>query len=293
MKKIIFNNYGRVRSGWKILLANILWVFFTILSTTLIKYTLPKNDFSMFIFNLMIPISVILATFIMVKFVEKKDLEYIGLTKLNIYFKDLLVGFIIGGITLTIMFFVLLAYGGYSFENSLLQPYLSINIISGLILYIFVGISEEVFGRGYCVTLLISSGNKKWAALIMSSVIFSLMHLDNANFNILGFINGIAIGMLFAYMYYKTERLWLPIGYHIAWDYFEGSIYGFPVSGRISNGMYEIKLIKEDILTGGAFGPESGVLCTILILVGFLVVWKVYSKRKSVRLDSMVNTITS
>ena len=58
-----------------------------------------------------------------------------------------------------------------------------------------------------------------------------------------------------------TGRLALPIGFHIAWNFFQGGVFGFPVSG----GDQQVALLTVDdrgpaLWTGGAYGPEGGLL---------------------------------
>ena len=96
------------------------------------------------------------------------------------------------------------------------------------------------------------------------------MHGMNPNVSILG-LNIALVGILFAYMFVATNSLWLPIGYHITWNYFQGNVFGFPVSGTTPNGIYGVEVVAgRDWLTGGAFGLEGGLMATLLILVGFV-----------------------
>jgi len=72
-------------------------------------------------------------------------------------------------------------------------------------------------------------------------------------------------------MFDATKSLWLPIGYHITWNYFQGNVFGFAVSGTTPNGIYGVEVAEgRNWLTGGAFGLEGGILATVLILAGFI-----------------------
>lgn len=66
----------------------------------------------------------------------------------------------------------------------------------------------------------------------------------------------------------------MPIGYHITWNYFQGCVYGLNVSGFDIQGIFSSRILNDNLLTGGAFGPEAGILTTIVIAIGFLIVWK-------------------
>jgi hypothetical protein len=80
-----------------------------------------------------------------------------------------------------------------------------------------------------------------------------------------------------AYIYIRSGNIWMCIGYHITWNYFQGYVFGFKVSGTNSQGMLTTVFPKNSILNGGAFGPEGGLFVTIVILLGILFV-KLYYK---------------
>ena len=77
-------------------------------------------------------------------------------------------------------------------------------------------------------------------------------------------------------MFMKSKNIWMPIGYHITWNYFQGYIWGFKVSGTNSNGLYAIENITNNIINGGDFGPEGGVIVTIIICLTFYFVYRYY-----------------
>ena len=115
--------------------------------------------------------------------------------------------------------------------ESIVKSQFSVFTISFLLLFILVGFSEEMFFRGYVMSTMASRGNKKWVIYVASALIFSIAHGLNPNVSILGLVNIALVGILFAYMFYATNSLWLPIGYHITWNFFQGNVFGFAVSG--------------------------------------------------------------
>lgn len=72
----------------------------------------------------------------------------------------------------------------------------------------------------------------------------------------------------------------MPIGYHITWNYFQGSVFGLPVSGNKSAGLYTSKLVEYNILNGGGFGPEGGLVVTAIIILS-IALFAVYAKKKT------------
>lgn len=226
----------------------------------------------------------ILITYLLWRFINKGTLKSLGFRG---SLKDLWFGLFLGAISIFVIFIVLLATGNVTLVNPLLSPQFSVYTISFLILFILVGFSEEMFFRGYIMSTLASRGNKKWVIYVVSALIFSIAHGLNPNVSILGLINIAVVGVLFAYMFFATNSLWLPIGYHITWNYFQGNVFGFAVSGTAPNGIYGVEISAgRDWLTGGAFGLEGGLMATLLILVGFLVTrvyaqWRKYEQTES------------
>ncbi|WDC84502.1 hypothetical protein PL321_01700 [Caloramator sp. mosi_1] len=72
----------------------------------------------------------------------------------------------------------------------------------------------------------------------------------------------------------KTNNLMMAIGYHLTWNYFQDNVFGLPVSGQSPNGIIKVSNLKDNFITGGAFGPEAGILSTIVIILGFLFVYR-------------------
>jgi hypothetical protein len=71
----------------------------------------------------------------------------------------------------------------------------------------------------------------------------------------------------------------MSIGYHITWNYFQGNVFGFKVSGINTRGIWTTVYDKNTILNGGDLGPESGLIVTAIILLDFLLVCRYYRNR--------------
>ncbi len=283
MKQLFVNKEQQIRSGWKISI--VLALFFVVMFVISMTYVIIQAFFGVssvlqFILQVISEFVLIGTTYFVLKVIDKKELKDIGLTSLNCDYRELIYGLILGAVSITAIFIMLLGSGNISLATPLFKPVLSINIFTGFIFFIVVGLAEEIFSRGYCMMVLMQTGNR-WIAMIVSSIIFSLLHGSNPNVTLLGLVNIFLVGLLFAYMFVKTGNIWMPIGYHITWNYFQGNIFGFPVSGTTRQGVYSIEVVKENILTGGLFGPEGGILTTIILGIGFLLVWKYAGNRQS------------
>ncbi|MBU3135512.1 CPBP family intramembrane metalloprotease [Clostridium gasigenes] len=309
--KIFKNKYSEVRSGWKISLTFIMMIALTIITSIIVgivfmgiemdknggdinaaTLAIQSNQMHFVIMAIFQNICVIGTVFVVWKIFEKKKIKYMGITNIipkegfsqNGY-KELGVGLALGAVTITIVAVVLLLIGSVKLVNPITSPRFSSNLIIGLLAFIAVGFGEEIFGRGYCMSVLKQTRNK-WVVLIVSSIIFSAMHLGNAEIGVLPLINIFLIGIAFGYMFMKSSNIWMPIGFHITWNYFQGYIWGFQVSGNVVDGMYQLKTVKDSILNGGAFGAEGGLMVTFVILltIGFVAM---YYKDKNI--DDFIN----
>ena len=143
----------------------------------------------------------------------------------------------------------------------------------GVLLFIAVAVGEELVFRGYVQTNL-QEGAGLPIALALSSALFGLFHALNPNATGLGLLNIALAGIALGYGYAVTRNLWLPIAYHLAWNFVQGPILGLPVSGARYGGLLiAIDRGAAPLFTGGAFGPEGGLLGTLALLTTFPVLW--------------------
>jgi hypothetical protein len=156
-------------------------------------------------------------------------------------------------------------------------------LLGALVAFLTVGVYEELMFRGYVLQALEERGSKV-AAVIISSLVFAVLHFANPGADPTGLINTALIGALLAAVYLRTRSLWMPIGFHFAWNFLLGYVYSLPVSGLPLHGMLEItELEPESQLTGGSYGPEAGLLTTVA--VGALAAWYIWrhTKRRAPR----------
>lgn len=211
---------------------------------------------------------------------DKGQVKDIGLTNIKGSYKDLLIGLLIGSVSFTIVAIILILTKSVELVDGFSKPNFSGSLIIQLIIFIFVGINEELFSRGYCMTIL-KQTKKSWVPLVVSSMIFALMHSMNAGISLLAYINLFLFGILMGYLFIKTKNLWMCIGYHITWNYFQGDVFGFLVSGNSTNSIYTIKTINANIINGGIFGPEGGLVVTILLVVTIFSIYKFLPNREA------------
>lgn len=284
---MFLNKEKKVRSGWLILSALLIVYFgqivFMLPGSTLLSLiemarddTVMRGDLSYVAQPWMILATFgattfggIAATLVAWRAINKQYPLALGLRgKL----RDLFFGLLFGGASITIIFIILLSTGNVVMETHFLQPNVTMFAVTFLILFVLVGFFEEMFFRGYIMKTMLERGNEKWLTYVVSAVIFSLVHMTNPNVSLFGLLNIFVAGLLFAYMFDKTGSLLLPIGYHITWNFFQGNVFGFPVSGIAPYGLYEVNTsMGNDLLTGGAFGLEGGLVATIVLVLSFYV----------------------
>ena len=153
------------------------------------------------------------------------------------------------------------------------------------ILMLLVALAEEIAFRGFVLGHLLTAGVNRFVALFLSSALFSLMHIFNPNFSLIAFLNILLAGILIGSTYIYTRNLWFPIALHLFWNWLQGPILGFEVSGgRLGGTLLSLELPEENIINGGAFGFEGSVLCTALMIIAIAIILKIQSRKVNQRL---------
>lgn len=134
----------------------------------------------------------------------------------------------------------------------------------GFLLFVVVAFFEEIIVRGYILSNLMRSLNK-WIALFVSSILFTMMHITNENVSTLPLINIFLAGIVLGVNYIYTKNLWFAIFFHFAWNFTQGTVFGYHVSGLPIAGILETKsTIDEDFISGGSFGFEGSIFAALL-----------------------------
>lgn len=175
--------------------------------------------------------------------------------------RELGIGLLIGAGLYTICELILMALGIYRING--------LNPLSYMIPAIAMALSsstfEELLFRGVLFRS-VETWLGSWAALVVSSLVFGLTHLLNPQGTIEGalFIS-VEAGILLAAAFMLTRRLWLSIGFHMAWNYTQSAIFSGIVSGNdAQQGLIRSTMKGPDWLTGGNFGVESSVLALVV-----------------------------
>ena len=233
-------------------------------------------------------LGIFLATFLTGRWIDRRPFKNFGITFSKRWFVDLGFGLGLGALLMGLIFLVGWLTGsirvtGYFEVNSPDGGFVLV-LIQALVFFIFVGIYEELLSRGYHLVNLAEGFNSKligerWAlllAFLVSSVVFGALHLGNPNATWISAVNITLAGLFLGLGMVLTGSLAIPIGLHITWNFFQGNVFGFAVSGmNIGATIIATETVGNTWLVGGAFGPESGLLSLAAIFIGSLltVVW--------------------
>ena len=215
-----------------------------------------------------------LLVFFRVKVIEKRSLSSIGFNKNN-WLKKYSLGFLIGLVMMSIIVLILLLFRYITVEKNPIQP-VGVSAISSVLVILFgwiiQGATEEIVTRGWLLNVLSTKYNIG-VGLLISSTLFGLMHLTNPNVNYIAVINIILVGLFYGLYVIKTNDLWAVCGMHSAWNFAQGNIFGFEVSGLdISVGtLIDLNLVENDFITGGVFGPEASIVATFVLLLSIII----------------------
>ena len=197
----------------------------------------------------------------LVRLVERRPVTELALPGMG---RELGTGIIIGTGLYTACILLLMVMGIYKIDGLNPVSYL----LPALALPLSSGIFEELLFRGVLFRI-VEEWLGSWISLVVSSLVFGLVHLMNPAATVMGavFIS-VEAGVLLAAAYMLTRRLWMSMGFHIAWNYTQSGVF----SGIVSGGYVEPGLIKPVIdgptlLTGGGFGVESSVIAFVLCTV--------------------------
>lgn len=160
--------------------------------------------------------------------------------------------------------------------------YSAYDLVMSWIFMLLIALTEEIAFRGYVLGRMLHAGIHRYAALLLSSMVFSLMHIFNPNFSCMSFLNLTLAGVLLGSTYIYTRNLWFPIALHLFWNWFQGPVLGFGVSGaQYGDTLLTLSYPEENIINGGAFGFENSILCTALMIIFLLIILKSASRQSA------------
>lgn len=218
---------------------------------------------------------IIVLVWLWVRLYEKRPSGTIGLSPHKLL-PRYTIGFLIG-LALVIFAIVIIFISGELQINPVSPGLTGLAALAGVLLalpgWVVQGAAEEVLIRGWLMST-IGARYKPFFGLFISSLIFTAYHSLNPNFSLMAIFNLFLFGLLTGLYVLKEGSLWGVMGLHAAWNWAEGNLFGFPVSGLgfSSGSLVYLKEINPSFINGGGFGPEGGIAVTLALLVGLIII---------------------
>jgi len=301
IKNIFWNgDQHRVRALWRLIGQIILLILITLpvqvglgfvasmmrtsqIGITLSPMMLLESPVVMTLLTFGILLLILVSVWLAGRLLDRRSFAEFGFHVNQNWWTDFGFGLLLGAVLMLLIFLIELAAGWVTVEGTLVtrnpnMPFL-LAILLPLLTFVAVGFYEELFSRGYQLRNMAEGLNWKaigprWAiviATLLSSALFGLMHLGNPNASLISSFNIFLAGaILLSAGLLLTGELAIPIGVHITWNFFQGNVFGFPVSGGDFGSAVFISIQQggPDVWTGGAFGPEAGLLGLGAMLLG-------------------------
>jgi succinate-semialdehyde dehydrogenase/glutarate-semialdehyde dehydrogenase len=229
----------------------------------------------------------LIASRLSARFIDRRPIADYGLRFNALWWRDYGFGLFIGAAQMLFVFVVLLGGDWIDIESIRFTSAVALSLALSFALHFAVGFGEELFTRGAPLVML--EEGFRWRrvpqiaasmiALLVTSTVFGLMHAGNPNASSISNVNLIVAGIALAIPVLLTRQLAISMGAHTTWNFLQGAVLGFPVSGQdVATPLIDSEPTGPLYLTGGAFGPEAGVLTSISEVL-FVAAVIVYVKR--------------
>ncbi|MEL6820732.1 MAG: type II CAAX endopeptidase family protein [Calditrichota bacterium] len=290
MKTLFYNSEeNRPRAGWRI--AGFVALFWCMSATIFFVKPLlgdiTKREFMRDYSLLIVAILALAATIVVPfarRFFDKRSFFSLGMQRSSVSTRDLLFGFLLSAFMAGLFLVLTLLNGnvevdGISWSSATVEGFnfvsfmgtMSLAVFLLLLLeMIFVGYWEELVFRGYLLQNMTDGMGLK-IAVVVSCLLYGLIHSANPNAGILSSTIIVLFGFLRIYGYLATNMLWLSIGMHIGWNFFQGPVFGFAASGHQHATLLNVSSTGPDWLSGGSFGPEGSILMIPIVLLALWV----------------------
>lgn len=208
----------------------------------------------------------VLATWLFKRLIDGEPFSFVGLSWKG-YERDGGIGLFTALAILCTGTLILLLTGQIIFTGTNLDVN---GMLLMLLMMVIVAFMEEIVFRGYVLYNLMKSLNK-WIALLLSAIAFAAIHAGNPNVSVLPIINVFLAGILLGINYIFSRNLWFAIMFHLGWNFTQGAIMGYEVSGMDTPHFLQQYLTGSELWTGGSFGFEGSLLCTLLLIVSICI----------------------
>ncbi len=264
----------RTTSWWKIILLLVSGTILFLVLYSLAQYIISTNEDVTIPFSLLLSVLIVGMYVLSIRLIEKKWTSSLDFRRM---LPDVLLGGAVGIVLFLLVSVTLFLLGCYK----IISVHYSDRIITLFSFYLLVACSEEVVFRGIIFRLL----DRKWgqlSALIVSALLFGFLHIFNENATIWSSIAiAIEAGVMLAVAFKFSGTLWVPIGIHWLWNFVQGQVFGFSVSGNdFGDSLLIARIEGPDLITGGSFGAEASLITVIFAVL--LTAYMLYLQKKRI-----------
>ncbi len=280
-KNIFWNSEERrLRSYWRVMIQFLVFIPVLFYISPYI-YDLVDDPFAAtFMLEIVFLLLCLVTVFLAMRFLDRRKGRKNSLNPGSSKASDFFWGFFTGGFAIATIFMLQYLAGWIKFDGFFHN---NSNYSFGLALgvrfmgYFCVALMEEIFSRGYQLKNMaegffinkVDARTSVITSWILTSLVFGFLHADNPSISMLGLVNLFLIGAFFGFAYILTGSLYMPVGLHLAWNFFQGNVFGFHVSGFAPDvAIFLSRSTGPDIISGGEFGPESGLLTIFTLALG-------------------------
>ncbi|HLH32595.1 MAG TPA: type II CAAX endopeptidase family protein [Terriglobia bacterium] len=267
---IFLNDKNEVRAGFKFAIYVgfflIFWVA-TGLALSIVVYQFPDvftyNQLAVLALNeiaLLVPAVVAMA--LTIRFVDHRPRQAFGIAFLPRWQCLLIFGLLLAAGMLGVLLVFCKIAGQLSIQWTGGQTS-SGKLAATFGLLFLAALNEELVFRCFPLQLLMD-GMGEWPGMIAMSILFGAVHMNNPNASVLGTVNTMLAGVLLSLAYARTRSLWLPYAIHVGWNLGLGFVLGFALSGLDIASLWTTNVTGSDLLLGGKYGPEGGLVATFI-----------------------------
>lgn len=263
LQRVLYGPHG-VRAGWRIALWMGAWLF--LLSAGFLALGGAGVRLGLEVSTAVELACALGAGWGVLKLVDRRPIGALGYAADPAAPRDSLLGFGVGAAAITLAVGVLTVAGTVRWvADSGSWPEYVATLAQALLVYAVAAAAEEAIFRGYVFQALVQ-GVGAWPAVLGTSVLFALAHLQNPSVTAVALANIFLAGVMLGWAYLRTRSLWFCTAVHLGWNWMMSAALDFPVSGLIRDTpLYDVRTVGPRWMTGGDFGPEGGIVATFVI----------------------------
>lgn len=276
--QVFFGSDNKLRSGWRFAIFLVSFAIMVGFVSALVIAAFPElvqsgqepGVSALMFSSLTMLVPALLIGWLCGKYLERLPFKALGASFSGLWLINLLLGLVIGAVTLMIAVGLSMAFAGTRFLSNefATNDILYSLAVSGAVFFLGAAAEEALF-RGYILQTFARS-NLAWFAIILTAVFFGVVHLGNPAAGPLSSLNTALAGIWFGVAYLKTRELWFVTGMHFIWNWMQGSVFGIEVSGLtkiVTNPVLKEIETGPTWIGGGEYGLEGGIVTTIAIIL--------------------------